>query len=487
MEYGSLGQFLGSLPSAYAPFPSSTHSPPPKATRLTERHSLDLSDKPVIPTYRHIQSRIQSFRPTHKETNLDPALLRDLDHRNELMLAGHHHMLRTIKQEQKRTAQTRPFPTITDQFQRRLNHRLRKLTHPQDQKALWRASEKDMFVKASLRTPREAVLLANAIPCAKWRKAHGKTFKGESGITETARALYETADWADSGRVQAAKLVWLLLALGVRIDAEDVELALKKSCKGASLQMQQWVEFLDDHSPMLTVIQRKLPPEGSLPHSDSLQSDIDGFLIYLEAEFLRLSYVWEEISSAWKHIDPLNTHKASTQRAAEIIVSLGITMQVRPALKLLTHTSVTSKSTFLGLFLRPMLRLHVEAIAKAMRKHWQGEVAIQQKLAEVTRMNIMSGLMFSRKKTRYGSLAVERLQQMQSGLSVSYAEYKEDVERLIQTPSPDMSFRQTRSYDTRTSLPTSLHKPSLSSVSSASHAQAQLSFFSSYPPKGEWG
>lgn len=485
MEYGSLGHFLGSIPSSHTRFSTSSVSPVPKTTRLTERHSLDLSEKPAVPSYRHIQSRIQSFRPKPKEACVDPALLRSLDHRNELMLTGHHHVLRTIKQEQKRTTHARPLPTVTDLFQRRLNHRLRKLTHPQDQKALWRASDKDMFVKASLRTSREAVLLANEIPCAKWRKAHGKTFKGESGIAETARALYETADWADSGRVQAAKLVWLLLALGVRIDAEDVESALKKSCGGAtSLQVQQWVEFLDDHSPMLTVVQRKLPSEGSLQPTDTLQSEMEGFLMDLEVEFLRLSCVWEEISSAWKHLDPLNTQKVSTQRAAETLVSLRITMQVRAALKLLPRTSMTPKSAFLGLFLRPMLRLHIEAIAKVMRKHWQGEVAVQQKLAEATRLNIMSGLMFSRKRTRYGGLAVERLQQMETGLSVSYAEYKEDVERLIHTPSPEISLQPTRSYDTRTSLPYSLHKSSLSSVFSE---QAQLSFFSSYPPKGEWG
>lgn len=478
MEYGSLGDFLGTdVPSVSVRtrthVPSSTGA---KITILSERHSLDLSSKPVIPSYRHIRSRIQSFRPTKpKNGDLDPAQLRDLDHRNELMLAGHHHMLRTIKQEQKRTVQAHPFPTVTDFFQRRLNHRLRKLTHPEDQTALWKASEKDMFTKASLRTSREAVLAANAIPCAKWRKTHGKTYKGDSGIIETAKTLYETADWEDGGRVQRGKLVWMLLALGVRMDAEDVETALAKYCRAANtVQMQQWVDFLDDHSPMLTVIQRKLPAEVSFQQSDTPQSDIESFIMDTEVQFQRLSVVWEDILSAWKHLDPLNTRKASVPRAADILVNLGVAMQVRTALKLLSpHTSTISKPAFLALFLRPMLRLHIEAIAKAMRRHWKGEMTVGQKVAEVTRVNIMSGLMFSRKKSRYGSLAVGRLQQMESGLSVGYAEYKEHMERLIKTPSPDISFQHTRSYDTRTSLPSSLHKLSLSSGFSDSHSQLQ--------------
>lgn len=376
-----------------------------------------------------------------------------MQHRNELLLTGDHYMLRTIKQEQKRTAQNTPFPTVTDLFQRRLNQRFRKLTHGSDQKALWKGGEKDMFVKENVRSSRDAELISKEIACGKWRKVHGITEKRETGVVETAKIMYETVDFDESGRVPVSKLVWLLLALGVRMDAEDLTTSLSAHCKDSHqiMHLPQWIGYLNDHFPIITILQRKLSP--GMETWDTGLSDIEAFVRETEGEFQRLSVIWEEIMGLWRHMDPLNTQKTSMKRAAEALVELKVTMEVRPAVKLLSrvcsHSSFTSKPEFLSLFLRPLLHLHLDCISKAMVRHWHSDLRFRQKLSEVTRLNIMSGLLFRRKKSRYGSLAVQRLQHITSS-SVSYEEFKG---RTGKTQTPDLkAHSHSQSYDSQVEL-----------------------------------
>ena len=466
MAYGSLGQFLplkaaeSALKTSTSPdkspnslesrqrhrsladvcssvldnYDNSTDSGLYRPKRRDIAHSLQLVDTSFttphkatkairLPGYREIPSRVGSFRPRQRvtEESTDLSKLRELELRNEMMLAAHHDVLRTMKRELRRRQADQPKATLSDQFQERLQLRMHQLTHPQDTRPLWKCEGRKLFQKPQLLPSPEANQRSQSVYTQRWSSARGHR-PVQTSLQGTCKALFELVDVKDKGQVDRGKLVWTMLAIGVRVDPQALLLSLGRYL-GAKymLDFTQFTRYVCDKTALVRAIQRLVPQASPLPQITSLIS-------YLESEFQRLFAVWELITATWKALDPSQTGKAEADQAAKHLVKLGLAVEIgagqRLAKRLSGGAKWLSKDDFVSFFIRPLVKLHLEVLDKGMRDWNKAGEGGSQWLAELTRTVIMSGLQYRPERCSYADSVVERLQTFDKEQYANYAEYR---------------------------------------------------------------
>lgn len=483
MAYGSLGQFL---PLQDTETVISTPEPTPPSHRLQESrqrhrsladvcssvlnnydnstdsglyrprrsnvaHSLQLVDTSFttphkakrtikLPGYREIRSKVRSFRVKKKEIveETDISKVRELEMRNEMLLAANHDVLRTMKRELRRIQADQPRTTLSDQFQARLQLRMHQLTHPNDHRSLWKCEGKKLFQKPQLLPSSEAYQRSQSVYTKRWSSAHGKR-PLESTLDRTCKALFEMVDVQESGKIATDKLVWMLLALGIRLDPGPLVLSLSRYIGATDrLDLSQFTRYICDNTELVSAIQR-LAPEDSSPRP--LQNT--PLIPYLDTHFCRLFQAWELIKSTWKALDPGQISKTETEKAAKQLVKLGLVVEIgaaqRLAKKLSGGSKWLAKDDFLSFFIRPLVKLHVEVVDKGVREWIKTEEMVSQRLAEVTRTVIMSGLLYKPERCRYAGTVIERLQAFDKEQYENYAEYREFIAAFLAPASKKAS------------------------------------------------
>lgn len=427
-------------------YDNSTDSGLYRPKRRDIAHSLQLVDTSFtsphkamkairLPGYREVPSRVRSFRPRQRvaEEQTDLSKLRELELRNEMQLSAHHDVLRTMKRELRRLQADQPKATLSDQFQVRLQRRMHQLTQPQDIRPLWKCEGKKQFQKPQLLPSSEAYQRCQSVYTQRWSSAHGHR-PVQSSLHCTCKAMFELVDVKDSGQVARDKLVWALLAIGVRVDPQALLLSLARYLGARdSLNFTQFTRYVCDKTALIRAIQRLIPQASPLPQSPSLIS-------YIEAEFQRLFAVWELVTSTWKALDPSQTGKAEAEKVAKQLVELGLAVEIgagqRLAKLLSGGTRWLSKEDFVSFFIRPLVKLHLEVLDKGMRKWTDPGTRVSQRLAELTRTVIMSGLQYRPERCRYAESVIERLQAFDKEQYDSYAEYRTFITAFLAPISP---------------------------------------------------